>query len=123
MRGRNTVACNYRQARDPCDMIRTKRGQNRAATIIGPSDRTCDEKGVRTYEIGELSMKTRIFHLCVFTVLLCAVAFGQAFDAERVKELEAKAKAEPNNIELWLQPGQLQFVGSRGLDGSLLQAA
>src|SRR5262249_24653299 len=50
-------------------------------------------------------------------------AAQQNLDPAALKDLEARAKNEPNNIALWMQLGKTQMGAARGRDAALLEAA
>src|SRR5262245_11726964 len=63
-------------------------------------------------------MKIRMATTMAF---LCVVALAQ--ERPQLAELEARAKSQPDNLPLWLELGQAQFIAAQGSDAILLEAA
>ena len=61
--------------------------------------------------------------LTLFWLLGAAAAAQQGVDVEKIKALEAKTQADPDNAALWLQLGQMQLGAARGRDATWLDAA
>ena len=69
-------------------------------------------------------MRTQVIATLVLTWLLCPSLMAQDGVRDgKLQELQAKTEKDPQNFDLWLQLGQLQFEGARRGRPDLLEGA